>query len=196
MSMPSSLLSRLCLLPRLTWDRLLELWYTFDRGVLLLSAMPLVLVGVVVALARFAYVEHQQAHAAELRRAELRCLAQNVYYESRGEPLVGQYAVAEVTMNRVASPRFPGSVCEVVHERRLDRLRGRYVGAFSWTELELRPPAGPAWRRAQEVAVTVLDRRHEPVVPDAVYYHAVSITPRWAKQKTLLIRIGDHVFYR
>ena len=45
--------------------------------------------------------------------AEL-CLALAVYHEARGEPLIGQKAVAEVVMNRVASDRFPDTICGVV----------------------------------------------------------------------------------
>src|SRR5712691_9885631 len=65
-------------------------------------------------------------------RRDLTCLARNVYFESRGEPLAGQYAVAEVTMNRTVSGRYPATVCGVVYQKNWDRLRGRHVGAFSW----------------------------------------------------------------
>ena len=44
--------------------------------------------------------------------AGLFCLALNVYFEARSEDLASQYAVAEVTLNRVASPDFPDDVCE------------------------------------------------------------------------------------
>ena len=72
---------------------------------------------------------------------ELTCLALNVYYEARGEPLAGMYAVAEVTMNRVASHRYPETVCGVVYEKRWDWLRKRNVGAPSSTP---KPPATKA----------------------------------------------------
>lgn len=193
--MPGSFLSRLRLLPLGLWDRLLEVWYCGDRTKLLLAAVPLALLCVLASLTRFAYLEHVETRQRAHRQAELRCLAENVYYEGRGEPLEGQYAVAEVTMNRVASPRFPDTVCGVVHERRLDPLRGRYVGAFSWTELDLRPPAGQAWLRAWEVAETVHDGRHPPALPAALHYHATTIVPRWAHGQTPLARIGNHIFY-
>ena len=73
----------------------------------------------------------------------LRCLARNVYFEARGEPEAGQYAVAEVTMNRKVSGRYPNTVCGVVYERQ----------AFSWTAVDILPePEGEAWSRAQEIA--------------------------------------------
>src|ERR1043166_782443 len=48
------------------------------------------------------------------------CLARNVYFEARGEPIAGQYAVAEVTMNRRASRRFANTVCEAVYAKKCD----------------------------------------------------------------------------
>lgn len=48
--------------------------------------------------------------------AQFQCLAEALYFEARGESLQGQFAVAEVIMNRVDSPRFPGSICGVVNQ--------------------------------------------------------------------------------
>jgi N-acetylmuramoyl-L-alanine amidase len=119
--------------------------------------------------------------------SELDCLARNVYYESRGEPLVGQYAVAEVTMNRVASSLFPDTVCSVVNER----------NAFSWTHNEsLREPYGFEWWRAQAVARSVLDNHASPYVGDALFYHATYVSPRWARTRPQIALIGGHIFYR
>jgi len=81
------------------------------------------------------------------------------------------------------------------HERRLDPSRGRYVGAFSWTDQRPRPPYGKAWRTAAEVAVRVYDGEHEPLVPDALFFHARRVQPVWSKTKQPLARIGAHVFY-
>ncbi|HEX7250140.1 MAG TPA: cell wall hydrolase [Burkholderiales bacterium] len=127
----------------------------------------------------------------------LECLARNVYFEARGEPLAGQYAVAEVTMNRKASGVFPDTVCDVVNEKRWDPIRGRYVGAFSWTEFRALPaPAGEEWERAQRVAEAVYWQKHLPTLEGALYFHAAYIRPDWAKEKKLVSRIGRHVFYR
>jgi spore germination cell wall hydrolase CwlJ-like protein len=148
-------------------------------------------------IAGFAYVDHARRQTAEQRRADLACLAENVYFEARGEPLVGQYAVAEVTMNRVASPLFPDSVCDVVHEKHWDAKRGRHVSAFSWTELDsLRTPYGYEWRRAQAVASTIYDNSEEaPLADGALFYHATRISPDWARSKVRVARIGRHLFY-
>ncbi len=177
-------------------DRILGFWYYGDRALLAVLAVPGMAGAVFAWLAHVAYSDHQQIRSQLERNASLRCLAENVYYEGRGEPRDGQRAVAEVTMNRVASPRFPGTVCAVVHEKRLDAERGRYVGAFSWTELDLHEPSGRAWQRAMAVAVSVYDGSQPPLVPDALYYHATRVKPRWARVKRPLKRIGNHIFYR
>ncbi len=128
---------------------------------------------------------------------ELHCLALNVYHEARGEPRAGQFAVAEVTMNRVASKRFPNTVCDVVHEKRWDRIRKRYVGAFSWTELEsVSTSDSKAWERAMEVAERVYHEQEKPRVNGALFYHARHIRPSWARKKTRVARLGRHYFYR
>lgn len=185
-------------------------WHCLDKGAVVfysLLPLPFVFLGALGyslthehrANLLAAAVASQEAASREAagREAELVCLAENVYYESRGEPLEGQYAVAEVTMNRVASSLFPKSVCEVVHEKRWDVRRKRDVGAFSWTELDsLGEPHGVAWQQAREVATAVYDGTHEPSVPNALYYHTKYIKPRWAKPSRRVATIGSHVFYR
>lgn len=140
----------------------------------------------------------QRAEKRALRRAgDLECLAENVYFEARGEPLDGQYAVAEVTVNRTRAANFPHTICQVVHEMRWDAGRRRYVADFSWTELgALTPEDGAAWRVAMTVATAVYDDLREPLVPGALFYHAASISPGWARGKKAIATIGNHVFYR
>jgi spore germination cell wall hydrolase CwlJ-like protein len=159
-------------------------------------AVPFVAMGTLV---YFAYADQLAARidAHRKRANDLHCLAENIYYEARGESIKGQYAVAEVTLNRVASPYFPNTICEVVHEARWDPIRRRMVAAFSWTEIgNPRSPRGPAWREAKTAAETVYDREHPPVVPGALYYHATYVKPSWARQKKNVATIGNHVFYR
>ena len=128
---------------------------------------------------------------------ELACLALNIDYESRGEPLEGQYAVAEVTMNRVADRRYPNTVCEAVYQAKWDYLRKRYVGAFSWTELDDNAtPHGDAWARAVNVAELTFSGRRDNVLDGAVHYHADYIRPSWSRGKKPVARIGQHLFYK
>ncbi len=174
-------------------------WYRADREAMAFA----LLVGAI--LAGFAFALHavfarQDAVRDLARQAEnhdLTCLARNVYFEARGEPVAGQYAVAEVTMNRKAAARYPGTVCGVVYQKNWDALRGRYVGAFSWTEFKVLPePRGEDWERAWKVAQDVYYGRKPPKLQGAMYFHATYIMPSWAKEKKLVARIGGHAFYR
>ena len=47
---------------------------------------------------------------------QLTCLAQNIYFESRDQPTVGQMAVASVVLNRVHDSRYPNTICGVVKQ--------------------------------------------------------------------------------
>jgi spore germination cell wall hydrolase CwlJ-like protein len=139
----------------------------------------------------------QAVYAHRDDRRNLACLARNVYFEARGEPAAGQYAVAEVTMNRKASGRYSDTVCGVVYQKNWDPLRMRYVGAFSWTEFRAVPtPTGEEWQRAWEVAEAVYYGREAPVLEGALFFHATYIKPDWARGKQPLARIGGHVFYK
>src|SRR6185503_5352794 len=106
----------------------------------------------------FAYKEEHARAVAQHQddRKNLTCLARNVYFEARGEPIKGQRAVAEVTLNRVASGQYADSICEVVYQKGWDATRQRYVGAFSWTEFKNLPnPVGEAWKQAWQAAEEV-----------------------------------------
>jgi len=172
------------------WIDLRFFWYTWNKGPWI---VVLVLGGIVATFAGVA--QFLDTNRAEKR--ELTCLALNVYYEARGETLAGMYAVAEVTMNRVLSRRFPDTVCGVVYEKRWDWLRKRNVGAFSWTEFDIVPhPEGEQWKQARHAAEEVYFGRQPPVLDGAMHYHAIYIRPSWAQGQKPITRIGGHVFYK
>lgn len=165
----------------------------------MMAAVPLFAIGSIVTFARSGHSGSEVARleAAQTRARELRCLAENIYYEARGEPLDGQYAVAEVTLNRVRSRGYPDTICEVVYDTRWDPIRRRRVGHFSWTELTDRDdPWGPAWEQAVRVATVVYNESYMPLVPGALHYHAIGVQPYWARNKHSVATIGNHVFYR
>ena len=126
---------------------------------------------------------------------EFECLALNVYFESRGEPLAGQYAVAAVTLNRVVHPAFPDSICQVV-------MQGAELGAnkcqFSWVcdRYSDRPRGKAAWERAKQVAFTTLFLDRPDPTAGAIYFHSTWVLPAWSHTMLKLGQIGGHVFYR
>jgi N-acetylmuramoyl-L-alanine amidase len=152
--------------------------------------------GVSIAPVQIEVVQRDEARARQ-RAEDLECLAENVYFEARGEPLAGQYAVAEVTLNRTHARNFPRTICAVVHETRWDPVRRRHTPDFSWTALgAVTPEDGPAWKQAMAVANAVYDDLIPPLVPEALYYHATSVRPDWARGRRAIATIGNHIFYR
>ncbi len=195
-------LHRLRFRPAAWRRRIVFFWLAREGGSLSSFAMFAVPVLALVAIIAFAYSGRVRGEPARLaatqqRASELQCLAENIYFEARGEPLDGQYAVAEVTLNRLRSPHFPKTICAVVHDTRWDPARRRFVAHFSWTQMEPRSdPWGPHWQQAIAVATAVLDDAHMPIVPEALYYHADSVQPYWAQPRRTVARIGSHIFYR
>jgi N-acetylmuramoyl-L-alanine amidase len=193
-----------------SWRRRLHFhWFAGAKDNLGFFAMLGLPIVALTSIVGFAYIErtrvaparieaaHWQVAAAQRRELDLQCLAENIYFEARGESLDGQRAVAEVTLNRTRSPYFPHTICAVVHETQWDPLRRRFVAHFSWTELgALSEPTGPAWKQAMTVASAAYDDTYMPVVPNALFYHAISIRPDWARTKTAVATIGNHIFYR
>ena len=164
-------------------------WYRTDIAAWAFASYFALVVGSLVFAAAevFKKRDAERARVREFHSRSLDCLARNVYYEARGESVAGQYAVAEVTMNRKASPLYPKTVCEVVYQRE----------AFSWTEAgDLETPAGPAWKRAQKIAEEVYYQRRAPTMSGVLHFHAVYVQPDWSKERRRVARIGRHVFYR
>jgi N-acetylmuramoyl-L-alanine amidase len=191
------------------WRRSLAYWFMGAKdGLVFFAMLGLPLLGVL-GIVYFAYLAgtrieparieatQWEARHAEQRADDLQCLAENIYFEARGEPLAGQYAVAEVTLNRTHAQNFPHTICQVVHETRWDPNRRRHVADFSWVELgALSPEDGPAWRQALAVASAAYDDLHQPVVPGALFYHATNVRPGWARSRRPIATIGNHIFYR
>jgi N-acetylmuramoyl-L-alanine amidase len=164
-------------------------WYRADAGAWIFGAVGAALAGAFAVGVSWLFAEHEARRERQVRehRENLHCLARNIYFEARGEPVAGQYAVAEVTMNRKGAGLFPRSVCEVVYER----------AAFSWTLSAVLPePAGTEWALAQEVAEAVYYGRHTPTLRGARFYHATYVQPGWARTKKRVAQIGRHIFYQ
>jgi len=128
-------------------------------------------------------------------RAE-NCLADAVYFESRGEALRGQKAVAQVVMNRVFSGRYPHDVCGVVFQNASHYLACQFT--FACTGRRLNHSNEPRmWRRANRIAGDMLDGKiWLPEVGHATHYHAFWVRPLWVREMAKLYRFGVHTFYR
>ena len=134
------------------------------------------------------------AHPAAEGGDAWRCLAEALYHEARGESVKGQFAVAEVVLNRVDSPLYPDTVCGVVHQG----TGKKYQCQFTWTCDGL-PDAireRGAFARAGKIARLMLQGAPRALTQGATHYHTRHVNPRWAKRFPRTAEIGLHLFYR
>jgi hypothetical protein len=124
-----------------------------------------------------------------------KCLAEAIYFESRGEAVRGQMAVAQVVLNRVFSGKYPNTVCGVVYQNAHRRLHCQFTFACDGIPDIVREP--DMWERAKTIAAEMLDGKlWLPEVGKATHYHAYWVHPGWVREMTKMHRLGVHTFYR
>jgi spore germination cell wall hydrolase CwlJ-like protein len=119
------------------------------------------------------------------------CMAKNLYYEAASEPFEGKLAVAQVTMNRANSSKFPSTVCEVVYQKTGSTYQ------FSWVGEKVSEVRNKyAWEECLIVAKKALTEKklHDTIYKtQAMYYHNTSVNPGWKLK--YVAKIGNHLFY-
>lgn len=125
---------------------------------------------------------------------EIACLALNIYFEARGESDKGKIAVGHVVLNRVASKRFPGTICDVI--RQGGQLR-RNRCQFSWwcDGRSDKPQDKRQWQKSSELALNVYWGQVDDPTRGALWYHADYVKPSWRKAFVRGPKIGRHIFY-
>ena len=125
---------------------------------------------------------------------EATCLAQNIYFEARSEPVAGMLAVGHVVLNRVASKRFPSTVCKVVRQGGEQR---RHRCQFSWwcDGRSDKPHNKVAWDASRLIAWFVHNGHTEDPTGGALWYHAEYVNPYWREAFVAGPQIGRHIFY-
>ena len=126
--------------------------------------------------------------------SELKCLAQAIYFEARGEGLDGQYAVGEVIINRVISPSFPSSICGVISEG-TGKLNACQFSYNCDGKLEIVTEKA-IYNRILKLSKILLEPSARILTGGATFYHALAVNPSWAKKFIKTEEIGQHVFYR
>lgn len=127
-------------------------------------------------------------------RAE-KCLAEAIYFESRGEPKRGQIAVAQVVVNRVFSGYYPNDVCKTVYQNAHRRNACQFTFACDYVKDVIREP--DMWVQAKQIASDMLDGKlWLDSVGRATHYHAYWVRPSWVREMRKLDKIGVHTFYR
>jgi spore germination cell wall hydrolase CwlJ-like protein len=133
---------------------------------------------------------------------EVSCLANNIYFESNHQKQIEKESIAHVVLNRVKDSKFPNTICNVVHQAKLDTAGNPRLNKcqFSWycdgKSDVIKDVVG--YGKALRVAVKVIYRRESRLLDpteNSLWYHAHYVNPYWAKTYEYQIRIGSHLFY-
>jgi len=124
-------------------------------------------------------------------KQQIRCMADNTYFEAGHESTEGKIAVNNVVLNRVKDKRFPKTPCAVINQK------ARGVCQFSWKcEGGKRIADISAYRKATAVAEDVYLGNYTDVTKGAKFYHADYVRPSWGRVFDRTTKIGAHIFYR
>ena len=165
----------------------------------ILMALSIVCVAQLAVSKKFEHLKQAREQAspitAQMRQAQLDCLARNIYHEAGSEPFEGKVAVAQVTINRTESGQFPSDICKVVYQKNV--VYEKVMCQFSWYcegPSALKPMNGPMYTESMEVAKKVLlEGFRLPDLKNALYFHGDYVQPGWNKKP--VAKIGRHVFY-
>lgn len=123
---------------------------------------------------------------------DIQCLAQNIWFETRGSAFADKLAVAHVVMNRVEALGYPASVCEVIFQPK----------QFSWTHDGLsdrvvleNPIDHDAWTDSVLAAISAYQRALPDISLGSTFFHAGYVKPRWAGSFDRRVAYGGHIFY-
>jgi N-acetylmuramoyl-L-alanine amidase len=133
-----------------------------------------------------------------MMEAMITCLALNIFFEARNQPINGQVAVTQVVLNRVIDDRFPNDPCKVIKEGPIHNgMPVRHQCQFSWycDGKSDTPSDKDAYRWATYVAIGVMDGDYEDEVENSTHYHADHVSPNWSFIQNRIVTIGNHIFY-
>ena len=125
---------------------------------------------------------------------EWSCLAEALYFEARGESVRGQFAVAEVILNRVDSASYPDTICGVVNQGTGRRYQCQFSYTCDGAKEVIRETA--AHERGGKIARAMIDGAPRALTSGATHYHTKAVNPRWARSFPRTATIGVHHFYR
>jgi spore germination cell wall hydrolase CwlJ-like protein len=153
-------------------------------------------------------VTGKSAFAENYQAEEVKCLADNIYWEARNQTVKGMFAVGHVTINRVKDSRFPNTVCEVVYQgptRPSWKDKTKYYPVknrcqFSWycdgkADVILKQDEA-LYDLILMMSFKIYSGKLKDLTDGATHYHADYVRPEWASSKTKTMKIGQHIFYR
>lgn len=166
--------------------------------------MPAILLSAILFVTGMSW--HQQTHntyaidksVKHLDVKQLHCMAKNIYWESSGEPKIGQIAVARVVMNRVAYG-YASDPCRVIYQTTVIEtdLETKRVCQFSWVcagkeQININ---NPKYQQALQIAKKVLteDAWNDIIPSNILFFHSSRVNPGWKYNPVIVI--GNHIFY-
>jgi spore germination cell wall hydrolase CwlJ-like protein len=129
-------------------------------------------------------------------KKQVHCLTENILFEAGYEPDEGKLAVALVTLNRVASPSFPNTICEVVYQKTAHVCQFSWYCDNSFLVRRSKIVGTPLYSKIQDISIYAM-MNYENIddnTKGALYYHANYVNPGWKLNVTA--RIGNHIFYK
>lgn len=123
-------------------------------------------------------------------KKQIKCLAENAYFEAGNQTTKGKIAVTNVVMNRVNDPkeRYGKTPCAVVSQKK------RGTCQFSWKCAPAKIQSNQQFAEAKNVAEQVYLGNYGDVTGGATFYHANYVSPNWNLHKVK--KIGAHIFYK
>jgi len=150
------------------------------------------------------------ARLTSAQASDALCLALNIYNEASGEPDIGKWAVAAVTLNRHQKQPTPGSICDIVYQQTQVRMeiQGGFVwvprAQFSWVSIPKVAAKKPAeietWQGIQRIALQAINDIESLAWVNTNcefdHFHGFRVHPDWDNKKDVVCkeRIGNHVF--
>jgi spore germination cell wall hydrolase CwlJ-like protein len=119
---------------------------------------------------------------------DLKCLAQNIFFEAGTESMLGKIAVGQVTINRVKIGHWGETICEVVNAK----------NQFSWTNKDNLSidRESKNYKDSFLAAKKVLqERKRLRILRSALFYHADYVRPNWVDKNQKITKIDKHIFY-
>lgn len=132
-----------------------------------------------------------------VKKTDLQCMAENIYFEAATQSYVGKLAVGRVVLNRLNDSSRPNTICGVIYEGSQNTRTS--TCQFSWTcqPKKMIDLSSDAWNKSVLVARELLSNRTMvDVTEGATYYHATYVSPAWRKSLRKVAQIDDHVFYK
>ena len=130
--------------------------------------------------------------AKEVDPRELKCMADNIYFEAGNQSSIGKIAVGRVVLNRLEDKRFPDSVCGVIYQK------VKTTCQFSWV-CGHRPAKinNDVYAESKEIAYKLLAyNSHSDSFKKVIFYHADYVNPGWSKKFKVAAKIDNHIFYK